>query len=292
MESIIGKRFGKLVVVELLYRAKGHYYHRAICDCGNEHIAVRNSIIRGLTTQCKPCSNKQKSQSKMKNGSSKERYTYSSFLNMHNRCGNFENYKDVEICEEWKGSNGFVNFLRDMGRRPKGTSLDRIDNSKGYSKENCRWSSYSVQLHNKRKTTRKTTSDYIGVSKASKTDTYISSLQIAGKALSFHALKTEEEAAVLYDNLSEYIYGDRPNKTEYREIIPIFGKSGHVGYSKVQKKYKLALYDLTGKLVHMGYFEDEEEARAIKLESDRFRFYRHLELFKQSYDDSVVNPVA
>lgn len=52
----------------------------------------------------------------------------------------------ITVCQEWLDFN---NFLNDMGLRPEGTSIDRIDNSKGYFKENCRWSTYTQQSENR-----------------------------------------------------------------------------------------------------------------------------------------------
>lgn len=84
----------------------------------------------------------------------KDNPAYSSWHNMKQRCNN-PNDKDyirygkrgITVCERW---NSFDNFLEDMGERPKGTTLDRIDNSKGYYPENCRWATKKEQTHNSR----------------------------------------------------------------------------------------------------------------------------------------------
>lgn len=61
--------------------------------------------------------------------------------------GNYKKNK-IEVCEEWK--NSFFTFLNDMGYSPDNNySLDRIDNLKGYNKDNCRWTSTMVQSNNR-----------------------------------------------------------------------------------------------------------------------------------------------
>ena len=79
---------------------------------------------------------------------------YVSWQNMKSRCkpvyaGRSAYYdRGIAVCVRW---NKFVNFLSDMGVRPPGTTLDRVDNSKGYSRSNCRWATAIVQHNNTRK---------------------------------------------------------------------------------------------------------------------------------------------
>lgn len=99
---------------------------------------------------------------------------YRSWYAMVRRCtkeneGSYDKYgaKGITICKEWLGGYGFKNFLRDMGEKPKHGdtnggmplyTIDRIDASKGYYKENCRWSDWHEQAAN-----RKNSSSHPGV---------------------------------------------------------------------------------------------------------------------------------
>lgn len=82
---------------------------------------------------------------------------YNSWKSMKARClsptaTEYHNYggRGIQICERWLGIDGFKNFLEDMGRRPQGYTLDRIDSSKDYCPENCRWADWRTQGSNRR----------------------------------------------------------------------------------------------------------------------------------------------
>ena len=81
---------------------------------------------------------------------------YKAFMGMRQRCHNPNHYqfhryggRGIKICDRWMiRGQGFWNFLADMGERPEGMSLDRIDNDGGYCPENCKWSTRKEQTAN------------------------------------------------------------------------------------------------------------------------------------------------
>lgn len=95
---------------------------------------------------------------------------YTTHKMMKQRCYNpkekkYKNYggRGIKVCDRWLGKEGFNNFIADMGERPEGLTLDRINNNGDYEPSNCRWATYSEQSINTRLRSDNK-SGYVGVS--------------------------------------------------------------------------------------------------------------------------------
>lgn len=147
----IGQRIGMLTIVSEADRKKGNQKaFNVICDCGNRAVMLETNIKRE-TKGKKSCGCRRTKHGLHKTGA------YDSWQSMMKRCyrtnnNRFQQYgaKGIVVCDRW---HDFTVFYSDMGDRPEGYTLDRIDNAKGYSPENCRWATPSMQAKN-RKTTR------------------------------------------------------------------------------------------------------------------------------------------
>lgn len=129
----------------------------------------------------------------IKRGGDRKHPLYATFYNMIQRCKNPNNiwYKarGIEVCSRWSGENGFAYFLEDMGERPDGFQLDRIDNNKGYSPENCRWVGKYEQMGNTRAT------KYIpGVTYSRKLNKFRARIKVQGKEIMFGWFTNLEDA--------------------------------------------------------------------------------------------------
>lgn len=153
-----GQRFGRLLVTEKASRKtkSGNSIWLCLCDCGKKKEVVSSCLRSGDTTSCGCLQRELMSARTRKHGHSvgKTSATYNSWASMVFRCANpnyyqFDNYggRGISVAPEWLD---FVQFLADMGERPSGKTLDRVDNEKGYFKGNCRWATPKEQAANRR----------------------------------------------------------------------------------------------------------------------------------------------
>lgn len=147
--DLTGQRFGYLVVVSRHYpyiKSEGTKW-LCKCDCGREKVINGTSLKRGATKSCGCYARKITSQLTTTHGLSKTRL-YNCWRGMFSRKKYNPKYRDREICDEWRKFEAFADWAYKNGYYD-GLSLDRVDNSKGYSPNNCRWATRTVQNRNK-----------------------------------------------------------------------------------------------------------------------------------------------
>lgn len=166
IEHTLGTRFGRLVIVSAEPKrvdtdTKCLIAWKCRCDCGTERYYKSSHLHRGKTKSCGCLRKELKGQpSKYKTSISStpgRLRAYRSWECMKKRCldakdANFKDYgaRGIMICQRWLDS--FDNFFDDLGERPRGLSIGRIDNDGNYEPGNCRWETTDQQANNTRRT--------------------------------------------------------------------------------------------------------------------------------------------
>jgi hypothetical protein len=158
--DLTGKRFGRLVTVRHAQEVAGPKAAtrwECICDCGTHLLASTRSLRSGHTKSCGCLQKERVTQRSTRHGLTKTP-TWRAWRAMVARCtvstnASYPSYggRGISVCPRWRQ---FENFLADMGDRPSGTTIDRVDNDGNYEPANCRWATREQQDSNKRATVR------------------------------------------------------------------------------------------------------------------------------------------
>lgn len=207
--SAVGGVYERLTVVEDVGVVGRDRFVICNCSCGTTGFRTRLRLLTTGDTKSCGCLQQELRDSRkrhMLTGSP----TYISWQAMKTRCrnensDNYENYggRGITYDPSWEV---FDNFLEDMGLRPEGMTLDRIDVNGNYCKENCCWSSKTEQVFNRRKQ-QGTSSDYIGVSKPKGSCYWVACLSKNGKRLFREKFLSEEDAVNAYNEACLEYYG-------------------------------------------------------------------------------------
>lgn len=160
--ELVNQQFGRLKVLGPAGIAKdGHTLWQCICNCGTPTVAKGRNLKSGITKSCgcyaiesaRSCISKLLQQ-RITPRDRATRKTVNVWRDMIYRCTrpahpSYHHYgaRGITVCQEWMDFNV---FLKEMGQTPLGLTLERKDNNKGYSKDNCCWATQKQQARNTR----------------------------------------------------------------------------------------------------------------------------------------------
>lgn len=163
LADIKGQVFGRLTVLDRDLFVNGKTRWLCSCECGKQVSVIGQLLRNGRTKSCGCLRSDRAAETASKHGGyvgRKPTRTMRIWKNMIQRtcnpnCPMYARYggAGIGVCKSWQTFEG---FMADMGEVPDGLTLERIDNSKGYEPNNCKWTTYAEQNRNKSSTKKLT----------------------------------------------------------------------------------------------------------------------------------------
>jgi predicted SprT family Zn-dependent metalloprotease len=152
VENLIGQQFGSwIVIAKEKNESRNEWLYKCACKCGTQRFIAGSNLKAGSTTKCHRC--------RCRTHGMSHTSTFRIWGGILRRCfnSNFKAFKyyggrGITICDRWLK---FENFIVDMGIRPAGLQIDRINNNGNYEPGNCRWVTAAVNLSNRNVNMRK-----------------------------------------------------------------------------------------------------------------------------------------
>jgi hypothetical protein len=149
--DITGKKYSRLTAIKRVGGLRNHWLFQ--CECGEITSVRKAHVTSGRTRSCGCLAKELRKELFTKHGMS-HTTEHNIWLSFRARCENpnhmyYKNYggRGISVCDRWQK---FENFYADMGNRPDGLTLDRINNDGNYEPSNCRWATWKQQNNNRR----------------------------------------------------------------------------------------------------------------------------------------------
>lgn len=161
LRDLTGQSFGRLTVLSVGERRGRKRYWNCRCDCGTEKAVHGDHLKAGRSRSCGCLNRESQRASFQKHGGAPavktERHPlYGTWCSMKTRCFNerawqyrYYGGRGISVCPEWR--DDFARFAADVGERPPGTTLDRLDPDGDYNPGNVRWATSKEQRQNRRR---------------------------------------------------------------------------------------------------------------------------------------------
>lgn len=199
--EVLGKKFGRLTVTGEAERLGMNRQVHVLCECGTKKEVRVAHLTNGITQSCGCLQKEIAREAKYTHGDTNTRL-HTIWIAMRHRCSNpntngYPDYggRGIKVCTEWETYENFKIWALANGYK-ENLSIDRKDVNGNYEPSNCHWADATYQMRNRRKTSKETSSKYIGISWFNEKQKWAAEIQVNGTRVRLGYFTDENEAAL------------------------------------------------------------------------------------------------